>query len=67
MYSMLTFLYKVVEKIKVFEPYEYIAYLEGYNEKVLLKNSNTSVYFFTWYNYDFDDFRQNRSWKLYVC
>lgn len=47
MYSMLTFLYKVVEKIKVFEPYEYIAYLEGYNEKVLLKNSNTSVYFFT--------------------
>ena len=47
MYSMLTFLYKVVEKIKVFELYEYTAYLEGYNEKVLLKNSNTSVYFFT--------------------
>ena len=46
MYSMLTFLYKVVEKIKVFKPYEYSAYLEDYNEKVLLKNSNTSVYFF---------------------
>lgn len=43
---MLTVLYKVVEKIKGFGPYEHTAYLEDYSEKVLLKNSDTSVYVF---------------------